>query len=277
MKDTIAVAGKPLPKKPVVTHENLKEAKRLKALWERSDHGLTQAEFGAKWGIGKQATVSQFLNGVTPLSLRAALGFAQGLGCSISEFTPRLAAGITGLAKAADGSDPGETEVAMFRLATSQRVSSAPVLASLRGRISREDCEHMKLILRGESVGGESFSAASWTGVKAAVMRESEFSFCAPVPFEDGFPVGSSGRYLKDEFVLVDLQTDLHSQAVLENDWIYFVGPDETPRLLMVKAGYEDNLVMVDKEKKPVVQNMKDALLWGVAIHPVPAHRISRS
>jgi len=42
--------------------------------------------------IGSQSAVTSFLNGHTPLSLKAARGFAKGLNCLISDFSPRLAA-----------------------------------------------------------------------------------------------------------------------------------------------------------------------------------------
>lgn len=52
----------------------------------------TQGAFGAEYGIGGQAAVGFFLAGRTALSLKAAKGFAKGLGCLVSDFSPRLAA-----------------------------------------------------------------------------------------------------------------------------------------------------------------------------------------
>lgn len=66
----------------------------LKALWDaisQSEKG-TQAEFGEQYLIGNQSAVGQFLRGKTPLSLKAAKGFAKGLNCQVSDFSPRLAA-----------------------------------------------------------------------------------------------------------------------------------------------------------------------------------------
>jgi SOS-response transcriptional repressor LexA len=76
-----------------LTDENLQESARLKALYERANHGLSQAAFGEKYDIGNQGAVWQCLNGKgMPISLKAARGFARGLGVDISDFSPRLAA-----------------------------------------------------------------------------------------------------------------------------------------------------------------------------------------
>ena len=87
-------------KRGKVTDEHRQEAARLRSLWdrrnaERRDAGqprLTQEAFGAEFGIGNQAAVGFFLNGKTALSIKAAAGFARGLGCRIGDFSPRLAA-----------------------------------------------------------------------------------------------------------------------------------------------------------------------------------------
>lgn len=52
----------------------------------------SQAAFGETFGIGNQAAMTLFLNGGCALSLKAARGFAAGLGCRIADFSPRLAA-----------------------------------------------------------------------------------------------------------------------------------------------------------------------------------------
>jgi len=67
------------------------EATRLRALWEKSSHGLSQQVFGEKYGIGNQSAVGQFLRGQTPLSMKAAVGFARGLQCNLTDISPRLA------------------------------------------------------------------------------------------------------------------------------------------------------------------------------------------
>ncbi|MHB8947538.1 MAG: hypothetical protein ACYC4S_00555 [Rhodoferax sp.] len=69
------------------------ESRLLSAIWygtPAKDRG-SQAVFGEKLEIGNQSAVGQFLRGESPLSLKAAKGFAKGLGCRIAEFSPRLA------------------------------------------------------------------------------------------------------------------------------------------------------------------------------------------
>jgi hypothetical protein len=80
-----------------VTAENIEEARRLKEIFDSKRAELeqrgfgTQAAFGHEYDIGNQSAVGFFLNGQTALSLKAARGFAIGLGVKISEFSPRLA------------------------------------------------------------------------------------------------------------------------------------------------------------------------------------------
>jgi transcriptional regulator with XRE-family HTH domain len=87
-----------------VTPENETEAELLRALWEatyeerRASGVHSQGAFGERYGIGNQAAVGFFLAGKTALSLKAARGFAEGLGCSIADFSPRLAAEVEQLA-----------------------------------------------------------------------------------------------------------------------------------------------------------------------------------
>lgn len=100
-------------KRAVITEEHRIEAGKLKAIYEarKADGTLqtkgiaSQAALGAAHGIGGQAAVWQFLNGVAALSLKAARGFAEGLGCQIDEFSPRLAAEAAGL-EAVAGTNP---------------------------------------------------------------------------------------------------------------------------------------------------------------------------
>lgn len=77
-------------RKARVTEEHLSEAAKLRAIWDASDHGLSQQVFGEKFGIGNQSAVGQFLRGQTPLSMKAAVGFAKGLNCNLADFSPRL-------------------------------------------------------------------------------------------------------------------------------------------------------------------------------------------
>lgn len=85
-----------------VTEEHREEARRLRAIWDSKRDDLkaanvgSQEAFGLAFGIGNQAAVGFFLNGKTALSLKAALGFARGLECNVSDFSPRLAAILDG-------------------------------------------------------------------------------------------------------------------------------------------------------------------------------------
>ncbi len=79
-------------RKAKVTPETLAESGRLKAIWDATENRPSQAVFAEVNEIGGQSAVTSFLNGKTPLSLKAAKGFAKGLNCLISDFSPRLAA-----------------------------------------------------------------------------------------------------------------------------------------------------------------------------------------
>lgn len=77
-----------------VTPIHQAEAAALKRLWyayKLKPDSLTQKDFGERFEIGKQAAVGNFINGRIPLSLKAAAGFAKGLGVAIEAFSPRLA------------------------------------------------------------------------------------------------------------------------------------------------------------------------------------------
>ena len=74
-----------------VTPEHIQESKLLKELWDKHAVDTTQAAFGGEYGIGVQGAVWQFLNGKTPLSIKAAEAFAKGLKCDVADFSPRLA------------------------------------------------------------------------------------------------------------------------------------------------------------------------------------------
>lgn len=87
-------------KKAKVTDEHREEARALKEIWIKANP-RSQKEFAVEFGIGGQTAVSNFLNGTSALSLKAATGFAVGLGCRIEDFSPRLAAEAAHIAEAA--------------------------------------------------------------------------------------------------------------------------------------------------------------------------------
>lgn len=80
----------PDPRKAKITDENREESRRLKAIWDAASPRPSQAVFAEEFDIGGQSAVNNFLNGKSALSIKAARGFARGLGCEISDFSPRL-------------------------------------------------------------------------------------------------------------------------------------------------------------------------------------------
>ena len=105
-------------RKAKITDENREESRRLKALWNDTGHaGLSQDEFGYKFGIGSQSAVGFFLNGKSAISLKAAKGFATGLGCPISAFSKRLANEVHAVS-AVSGLAPSNTTGAGWPFAT---------------------------------------------------------------------------------------------------------------------------------------------------------------
>lgn len=78
-------------RKAIVTDVHRNEARALKAIWDKV-RPTSQKEFGREFGIGGQSAVGNFLTGTSALSMKAAVGFAAGLGCRIEDFSPRLAA-----------------------------------------------------------------------------------------------------------------------------------------------------------------------------------------
>lgn len=97
---------------------HIEEAANLKALFKDRVR-MSQADFGAEFDIGTQGMVWQYLNARSALNQDAALKFAKGLGCSVADFSPRLAAKLEEvvslssnvlqtreLAKSDDGSHP---------------------------------------------------------------------------------------------------------------------------------------------------------------------------
>lgn len=97
-------------RKAKVTEETKEESRNLKQLWDAVGHP-PQAEFGEKYGIGNQSAVGQFLRGEVPLSLKAARGFASGLGILIEDFSPRLAGQAAAIANLVPG-EPLKPDVA---------------------------------------------------------------------------------------------------------------------------------------------------------------------
>lgn len=98
------MAAKPILRTPL-TPSQLDDAERLKHLYKHTPHQLSQADFGAKFDIGSQSAVWQYLNGKTALNIKAAYAFAEGLKCSVSDFSPTLASQIDSLTQATTTED----------------------------------------------------------------------------------------------------------------------------------------------------------------------------
>lgn len=99
----------PNSKRAKITDEHLVEAAKLKTLWDDGRPHKTQAVFGEHYELGNQANVGHYLNGRSPLNLKAASAFAQELACDIAEFSPRLAAELTRLRGSASAPQATET------------------------------------------------------------------------------------------------------------------------------------------------------------------------
>lgn len=85
----------PAARKKPLSEEKLAEARALRALFQaysKTDGALSQELFGERYGLGTQGNVWQYLNGRMPLNVEAATKFAQGLGCSVADFSPALEA-----------------------------------------------------------------------------------------------------------------------------------------------------------------------------------------
>lgn len=95
-------------RKVKVTPETLEESQRLRAIWEAAIDRPNQTVFGEMYGVGNQSAVGQFLRGETPLSLKAAIGFAKGLRCEIEDFSPRLAKIAADAAQVSNKDDEAE-------------------------------------------------------------------------------------------------------------------------------------------------------------------------
>ena len=78
-------------------------SRRLLDLWQRrpADQRLSQAEFAARYDIGTQGNLWQYLPAKRPLNLETAIKFATGLGVQLADISPQFA-GV----KIASGPEP---------------------------------------------------------------------------------------------------------------------------------------------------------------------------
>ena len=79
--------------RPKSQWNDVRIARALQQLWgERiAPTGVSQEEFGERYGIGTQTMVSQYLLGTKPLNYDVAAKFAEGFGCSIEDICPEMA------------------------------------------------------------------------------------------------------------------------------------------------------------------------------------------
>lgn len=99
---TVACMEEKKSKRGIVTPENKAESERLLKLWTlHRPSDKSQADFGEDFGIGSQSAVTNMLHGYMAISLKAAKGFAKGLGVEVKQFSPRLARAIDEAATAA--------------------------------------------------------------------------------------------------------------------------------------------------------------------------------
>jgi phage repressor protein C with HTH and peptisase S24 domain len=73
-----------------LTDSEQEDIRRLKRLFDEKA-GLSQKDFGSRWGIGSPGMMSQYLTGKRSLGLAAAIKFAKGLGVEVVDISPTLA------------------------------------------------------------------------------------------------------------------------------------------------------------------------------------------
>lgn len=73
-----------------LTESEREDIERLKQLFNEKA-GLSQKDFGARWGIGSPGMMSQYLTGKRSIGLAAAIKFAKGLGVDVADISPTLA------------------------------------------------------------------------------------------------------------------------------------------------------------------------------------------
>ena len=162
-------------RKAIVTDEHRQEALLLADLWERLPH-TSQAVFGEQHGIGSQSAVGQFLRGAPPLSLKAAAGFAEGLGCKIRDFSPRLAEQaihFAGLAGANDSpasiADLTKFEIQLILMVRSMTKESVDAISELAQKLYKSS-QHAIAPVASSPLG----TTAKPKSVKSASKRHKE-------------------------------------------------------------------------------------------------------
>jgi hypothetical protein len=137
-----AMLAKMKEKKPLEEWQ-VEDARNLRRLFEARAETvaegklISQMEFGAKYGIGSQGMVWQYLNGHRPLNIKAAVAFAKGLDVKVSDFSATLAAQI-------DDASKLEHDKPALQLAPSSDEQQLQWVSSLEARLlsAFRSCSH---------------------------------------------------------------------------------------------------------------------------------------
>ncbi len=158
-----------MPAQPL-THEQLEDAKRLKAIYfaRRQELQLTQDALASLCGWNSQGTVSQYLNGKIPLNVDASAKLARHLKCSIDDFSPTMAQELRSLG---DGLAPDEQNIIMPEAAAP--TDPAPGLYAVENRtVSRPPMtDDEKAVLNGYRVASEDVRADIWGKCLVALKK----------------------------------------------------------------------------------------------------------
>lgn len=125
------------------TEEQIQDSIRLRELFaDRA--GMSQLEFGHKYDIGNQGMVWQYLNADKPngsvLNIPAAIKFAKGLHCRISDFSPSIQEEIDRIAGVATQATPANSGKPNIKTAESH-------LTKARDRISQSLTTHEATVI----------------------------------------------------------------------------------------------------------------------------------
>jgi hypothetical protein len=157
--------------KRTILPEQFEEAAKLTAIFDArsKEWGFKQWEFARDYGLKSQQNVNHYLRGYAALNVIAAVRFAQGLLCSVSDFSPRLAKELEsmGLTQRVASSPseqltPGERCLLEFYRALGKEGKwlfssfAESVLASLKEKKTRSDqlffFRKMEVVIDEESV-----------------------------------------------------------------------------------------------------------------------------
>lgn len=258
-------------KEALLTEENRAESVRLKALYEKSAHGLSQAAFGDTYDIGSQGTVWQCLNGKgMPISLKAAQGFAAGLKCQISDFSPRLAKLAEGIAHSISDAN-GSASIDKSETINTRHFGNGAPAPNASG-IPPHKFKPVWVVGRGagglmpESIWSDGDYPAGATENYAEIASQDEHAFLTEV-------VGTSmvPRYNPGEYALVEPGTD----PDIEDDVLVRLKDGQTllKRLLSRRGGYR----LGSYNSAEILFYELDQVTWIYYVaHPVPRRKIKQ-